>query len=274
MRGSMQSHWSIRLDSAFAEPRGERLFELFHENSKLFPELARDMAAEFSVSPVELHLVSRAFKQYRTAPRVALQPEAPGDNVLSLALRERRSARELASPLSLEDLSTLLVECFEPTSIMSSEEYGVDQPLRPWPSAGGLYPLDVYVVAVNVDGLEPGLYHHNVLTSELEQLAARPPQEILADGFFYQDFIVESGAVLLLTAVFDRTITKYGERGYRLVLLDAGHAAQNVLLDAERLGLPAVAVGGFCDDSLAADVGLDGVDEAVVHTVILGGRNV
>jgi SagB-type dehydrogenase family enzyme len=273
MRRSMESHFAIRLDGALAEPREERLFELYHENSKLFPELARDMAAEFSVSPVELHLASRGFKQYRNAPRVALPPPARSRNALSRALRERRSNRELTAPLALGDLATLLVESFEPTSILHNEELGIDQPLRPWPSAGGLYPLDVYVIAANVDGLEPGLYHHNVLTSELERLAGRPPQEILHDGFFYQEFIVSSAAVLLLTAVFDRTIAKYGERGYRLVLLDAGHAAQNVLLDAERLGLPAVAVGGFCDDALAADVGLDGLDEAVVHTVVLGGRH-
>lgn len=273
MRGSMESRWSVRLDSAFAEAREERLFELYHENSKLFPELAREMAEEFSVSPFELYLVSRAYKQYRTAARVSLLPEARSRNALSRAMRERRSARELSSPLSLEDLSTLLVEAFEPTSIFQNQEFGVDQPLRPWPSGGGLYPLDVYVIARNVDGLEPGVYHHNVLTSELERLATRPPEEILRDGFFYQDFIVSSSAVVLLTAVFERTIAKYGERGYRLVLLDAGHAAQNVLLDAERLGLPAVAVGGFYDDSLAADVGLDGLDEAVVHTVILGGRD-
>ena len=271
MRASMESHWAIRLDPAFAELREDRLFELYHENSKLFPELARDMAAEFSASPAELHLVSRAFKQYRNAPRVGLPPPARSRNALSRALRERRSARELTSPLALGDLATLLVESFEPTAIVQNEEFGVDQPLRPWPSAGGLYPLDVYVIAANVDGLEPGLYHHNVLTSELERLAARPPQEILLDGFFYQDFIASSAAVLLLTAVFDRTVAKYGERGYRLVLLDAGHAAQNVLLDAERLGLPAVAVGGFCDDALAADLGLDSLDEAVVHTVVLGG---
>jgi SagB-type dehydrogenase family enzyme len=270
----MDSRFSIRLDGALAEPREERLHELYHENSKLFPELAREMAAEFSVSPVELHLVSRGFKQYRTAPRVSLPTPARSGNALSRALRERRSGRDLTSPLALGDLATLLVESFEPTSIYSNEEFGIDQVLRPWPSAGGLYPLDVYVVAANVDGLEPGLYHHNVLTSELEQLVARPPAEILGDGFFNQEFVVSSAAVLLFAAVFDRTIAKYGERGYRLVLLDAGHAAQNALLDAERLGLPAVAVGGFCDDALAADVGLDGVDEAVLHTVVLGGRRV
>src|SRR5262249_39944488 len=160
------------------------------ENSKLFPELAREMAAEFSISPVELHLVSRGFKQYRNAPRVSLPAPARGRNALSRALRERRSNRELTSPLALDDLATRLVEGFGPPCAFPKEGIGVHPPLRPWPSGGGLYPLDLYVVAANVDGLEPGVYHHNVLTSELERLPARPPREILHEGFFYQEWVV------------------------------------------------------------------------------------
>ena len=274
MGESVESRFAVRLDSALAEPCEERLFALYHENSKLFPELALTMSAGFSVSPAELHLASRGFKQYRSAPRVGLPAVARSRNALSRALRNRRSGRELTAPLAVGDLATLLVESFEPTDIYHDDEFGIDQPFRPWPSAGALYPLDVYVIAANVDGLEPGLYHHNVLTSELERLPSRPLQQILEEGFFYQESIVSCAAVLVLAAVFNRTIVKYGERGYRLVLLDAGHAAQNVLLDAERLGLPAVAVAGFCDDALAADIGLDGLDEAVVHTVALGGRSV
>src|SRR5437868_13158601 len=118
----MGSHFAVRFDSAFIEPREERLFELYHENSKLFPELAREMAAEFSVSAEELHLVSRGFKQYRTAPRVSLPQPARSQNALSRALRKRRSGRELTSPLALEDLATLLVESFEPSSVVHNEE--------------------------------------------------------------------------------------------------------------------------------------------------------
>ena len=63
-----------------------------------------------------------------------------------------------------------------------------------------------------------------------------------------------------------------GERGYRLVLLDAGHVGQNLVLVAELLGLPSLPISGYCDDALGEALGLDGVDEAVVHTVALGGR--
>ena len=268
----METSWTTPLTEGLSASPEERVFTLYHENSKLFPALAREMSEAFAVSPFELYLASRGLKQYSDAPRVRLPAVGKRGNSLSQALRTRRSARELDAPITLRELSTVLAESFEPTAVVRSEVFEVDQALRPWPSAGGLYPLDIYVIARNVTGLEPGLYHHNSLTSELERLDARPPEDVLRDGFFWQEFLVEAAAVVILAAVFERTVAKYGERGYRLVLLDAGHAAQNALLTAEQLGLPSVAVAGFNDDALAADLGLDGVDEAVVHTVALGGR--
>lgn len=269
----MDVSWGLALDGALLPVREERLFELYHENSKLSAESAADLSPGTSTSPFALYLASRGFKQLRGAPRTALPDARKRRTGLSETLRRRRSARELSTPLPLGDLSTLLAEAFEPTAIVRSEERAVEQPLRPWPSAGGLYPLDVYVVAGSISGLQPGVYHHNVLTHELERLRAPEPKTVLRDGFFWQDFIVDAAAVIVLAAVFDRSVAKYGERGYRLTLLDAGHAAQNVLLVAEDLGLPAVAVGGFCDDALAAALDLDGRAEAPLHTVVVGGAD-
>lgn len=267
----MEVSWSLPLGPDLLPEREERLFELYHENSKLSAGLADD-PADGVVSPFDVYLASRGFKQFRAAPRVAL-PDAGREpvNRLTSTLRTRRSARSLEGALPLAVLAEVLGDALEPTAVVRSEELGVEQALRAWPSAGGLYPLDVYVVAASVDDVDPGVYHHNVLLHALERIPARPPAEVLRDGFFWQEFLVAAAAVIVLVAVFDRTVAKYGERGYRLVLLDAGHAAQNVLLKCEDAGVPAVAVGGFADDSLAADLGLDGTSEAVVHTVALGG---
>jgi SagB-type dehydrogenase family enzyme len=268
----METSWTTPLTEGLSASPGERIFELYHENSKLFPALAREMSESFAVSPFDLYLASRGLKQYTDAARVPLSSVGKRGNSLSRALRTRRSSRELAAPLTFRELSIVLAESFEPTAVVRTELFDVEQALRPWPSAGGLYPLDIYVIARNVTGLDAGLYHHNGLTSELERLDARPPEAILGDAFFWQEFLVEAAAVVVFSAVFERTVAKYGERGYRLVLLDAGHAAQNALLTAEQLDIPSVAVGGFDDDAFAADLGLDGVNEAVVHTVALGGR--
>lgn len=266
----MELSWVTPTTQSLRQRSPERLAELYHENSKLFPELARQQAAEFAAPPFELFLMSRGFRQYRNASRTPLPDIVPSAELLSDVMHRRRSTRDLQGSVGLSELATLLRQALGPTAVVHSEAYDVWQPLRAWPSAGGLYPLDTYVVAAKVEGLSPGLYHYNAITSELEHLPFRAPEMILRDGFFWQDFACTAAVALLFVAVFERTMTKYGERGYRLALLDAGHAAQNVLLTAEQLHLGAVAVAGFCDDSLAADLGIDGVSEAVVHTIMVG----
>ena len=249
----------------------ESLFELYHENSKLFPVLAEQHAERSAVSPFELYVMSRGFRQYRSADRVALPEIAFSPEPLAAVMLRRRSSRNLSGAVGLADLATVLRQSLGATAVVTNEAVNVSQVLRAWPSAGGLYPCDTYVVAAKVDGLAAGVYHFNVMTNELERLASRRScDEMLKDGFFWQEFVTTAAAVVLLVAAFERTVAKYGERGYRLVLLDAGHAAQNVLLSAEQVRLGAVAVGGFFDDSLAGDLGLDGVSEAVVHAIVLG----
>ena len=267
----MRIEWSSGLSRSLRSAGDDSLYELYHENSKLFPETAQHQAASFTVSPFELHVASRGFRQHLDAPQVPLPEPAVGTAVAEV-MQRRRSNRELSHPISVPALAAVLGRALGVTAVVENEQAGVVQALRAWPSAGGLYPLDTYVVASDVAGAPPGVYHFNVLTSALERLSGcRHPRDVLRDGFFWQDFAVTASAAVLLVAAFDRTIAKYGERGYRLVLLDAGHAAQNVLLAAEDLRLPAVAVAGFCDDSLAADLAVDGLSEAVVHAVLLGG---
>ena len=266
----MRFDWAISTDLSLREHNEERLSELYHENSKLFPELAQQQAANFSVSPFDLYLMSRGFRQYRDAPRTALPEIAPSAEALQDVMLRRRSSRNLQGPITLDELATLLGQALGPTAVVENAEFNVTQALRAWPSAGGLYPLDDYVIASKVEGLPQGVYHYNSIISSLELLPARPVELILREGFFWQDFVTTCAVALLLVAVFERTTAKYGERGYRLVLLDAGHAAQNVLLTAEQLRLGAVAVAGFSDDGLAADLNIDGISEAVVHTVMIG----
>lgn len=251
------------------DPQGS-LAEWYHEASKLTLTSASALQSESQFSAFELYMVSRAFKQFKNAPRISLGDIEHSGEPLQDILRRRRSRRDLTGALSLADLSTVLQQALGPSAVFQNTDYQISQALRAYPSAGGLYPLDTYVVASGVHDVNPGIYHYNLITNELEGLQSRPVGEVLRDGFFWQDFITRAAAVLLFVAVFTRTGAKYGERGYRLVLLDAGHACQNVLLTAEQLHLSAVPVGGFCDASLAEDLNIDGVSEAVVHSVVLG----
>jgi SagB-type dehydrogenase family enzyme len=249
------------------------LWELYHANSKLSPETARREAERFAVSPQELFVASRGFKQFRNATSVELPSRQPPQRTLDAVLMGRRSSRALSAPVPLADLGTALRQALGPSAIVANEEHGVDQVLRTRPSAGGLYPLDAYLIAAAVEGLDAGVYHVNPIRQTLERMPLRDgdARAQLSAAYFGQDFAGEAAAALILVAAFDRTTAKYGDRGYRLVLLDAGHAAQNVLLSAEQLGLRAVAVAGYDDTALEQLLEIDGTGESVVHTILLGG---
>lgn len=267
----MQFELTVRMDELLREPVESRLFEVYHENSKLSIHTATQYFQTSSkTSDAERYLTTRGFRQYQTGAQIALPTEIPSHEPLQEVMLRRRSERQLSGAVELGELATLLNQSLGCTAVVEDADAEIVHALRAWPSAGGLYPLDTYVIAGNVTGVPPGMYHYNPITSSLESKPSRPPEKVLGDAFFGQDFARNAAISILLVASFDRTVAKYGERGYRLVLLDAGHAAQNLLLTAEQMRLSAVAVGGYCDDSLASDLGIDGVSEAVVHTVLLG----
>lgn len=204
-----------------------------------FPALAR--AQEGSVIPL---------------PAAALD----GGPAVSRALAERRSTRELASgALPLADVAQLLWAAQGITRPMSEPEgwpYGEwGGGLRTAPSAGALYPLEVYLLAGNVDGLEAGLYRYRPREHGLQRVggAGRPA---LAGAALGQRAILDAAAVLVIAAVYSRTETRYGDRTERYVHMEVGAAAENVYLQATALGLGTVLIGAFRDGAVAAALGL------------------
>jgi SagB-type dehydrogenase family enzyme len=143
-------------------------------------------------------------------------------------------------------------------------------PTRAVPSAGACYPLELYVAAAAVAGAEPGLYHYNVLDHALEVVRLGAFRSELRHLFLDQPRVADAAAVLLFAAVFRRTAARYGARGYRYVMFEAGHAAQNACLVAGSLGLGSLCLGGFHDARLNRFLGLDGVSEAALYGVAVG----
>jgi SagB-type dehydrogenase family enzyme len=119
---------------------------------------------------------------------------------------------------------------------------------RTAPSAGALYPLDLYLLAGAVTGLSPGVYLYHPRQHELESIAPGDRRRELSDAALTQGWISKAAAVIVLAAVFRRTTMKYGERGHRYVHMEAGHAGQNVYLQATLLGLGTTTVGAFHDE--------------------------
>lgn len=239
--------------------------ELFHEASRHYPH-ATDGAQR------GLHLLeqssalrastTRAVKRNTALPARPL-PVAPAPHLLAA----RRSERDFApGAIELVQVATLLRAAYGVTH----DSHGL--PLRCTPSGGALYPLEVYVAATSVEGLEPALYHFDPLREALELIRSPRLPDELGPLTVYPELFTRAGVVFLVTALFWRTRFKYGLRGYRFALLEAGHLAQNLLLAATALDLASVPVGGFFDRRVDAFVGADGLDEATVYAVAVGAR--
>lgn len=176
------------------------------------------------------------------------KPGMEGEPPLNEALRQRRSLREFAArPLALGALSQLL---------WAAQGITAAGGRRTAPSAGALYPLELHVVAGRVDGLPAGTYRyepdgHTLTATGKGELLAQ--LSLLAYG---QQWIAKAPAAVVITGVYRRTTGKYGQRGIRYVHIEVGHAGQNLLLQAEALGLGATVVGAFNDRGLARLLGL------------------
>ncbi len=241
--------------------------ELFHEASRLYPNVVDGwtVGASLLARSAELRAsASRAVRRRTGLPAVRLpEPETVRGN-LDVLVGARRSTRTYGeAPLPLAQLSTLLRTSYGVTGALGR------QPLRAVPSGGALYPLELYVAAQRVEQLDRGLYHYDPLRGVLELV--RPLQSDELEGLTpYDDLLVPSAAVTMISAVFWRSRFKYGQRAYRFALLEAGHVAQSFVLAATALDLAACPVGGFYDRLVDAFLGVDGLYEASLYLLPVG----
>jgi SagB-type dehydrogenase family enzyme len=170
-------------------------------------------------------------------------PQSKGKMSFEEALARRRSIREFThEALSERELSQLL---------WAAQGITRGEGLRTAPSAGALYPLELYVALVG------GLYHYEPRPHQLTRLSERDVRAALRRSAWDQEFITQAPAVFVIAALYERISRKYGAaRTPRYVDMEIGHAAQNLLLQAVALGLSGVPVGAFEDDALHNALGL------------------
>jgi SagB-type dehydrogenase family enzyme len=187
-------------------------------------------------------------------------PRTADASSVEAALRERRSVREYTGdPLTLAEIAQLLWAAQGVT-------HGSG---RTAPSAGALFPLEVYLDAVRVDGLAPGLYKYRIGNHELLELTRENVHSDLVAAALSQECVRDAAAVLAIGAVVERTAAKYGGRAERYVNMEVGAAAQNVSLQAAALGLGTVYVGAF-DDARLREVLCMGKGEAALAILPVG----
>jgi SagB-type dehydrogenase family enzyme len=246
--------------------------ELFHENTKQHRSDLRfvERIVAASVNPLLHRMMTTAHKSYSSALKNGLPKDFPKASMsFEDVILSRRSSRDFSGePLSFSEVAKLLHFANGITgSIYTGDR--VDQLFRASPSGGALYPVEIYLIALTVSGLASGLYHYNPLENNLEALSNKKAAQELKKITHIEE-VSNAAAVIALSGISAKSRLKYGERGYRFMLLEAGHIAQNILLTAHSLLLAAFSIGGFIDDELDELLGIDGIDEVSLYLVAVG----
>jgi len=207
------------------------------------------------------------YKQYADAEKIKLPVDWEMDKSLQQTLQYRRSCRRYSkTPLNMVDLAMLLWAGQGISGRAGSFFF------RTAPSAGALYPVETYLSVQNVESLSPGLYHFQPAEFTLERISDGFAGKNVAEAALGQNFLARAGVVFIWSAILRRNFSKYGHRGLRYVMMDAGHICQNLLLAAENLGLGACPVAAFYDDRLNGLLGLDGEEESVIYLAAVGAK--
>ncbi|HEY9420676.1 MAG TPA: SagB/ThcOx family dehydrogenase [Thermoanaerobaculia bacterium] len=247
-------------------PEEGELWELFHENSKIgrytepvAEELVRSqMETLWQVIPMEhLERIPLPGAGARTVPTLGLD---------EAILRRATPDNLLPVPVPLATLSSLL---FHAAGVVEGRGQA-GRPFRVTPSGGALYPVELFLHARTVEGLAPGLYHYDALAGALNRLPGGDRTAELASCLVQPALVADTSIQILSVGIFERSTFKYGNRGYRFALLEAGHQAQNLSLVATALGLACVHVGGYRDREVDRLLGLDGLQRSALYVTCIG----
>lgn len=189
------------------------------------------------------------------------------------ALADRRSVREFKDePMSLAVLSQLLWAAQGVTRKMDKPDWWTGEKwqggMRTAPSAGALYPLEVYVVAGNVEGLDPGVYKYRPLIHELVKVSAGDKRGRMVTRPPGQNWLVQAPCLIVFSVVYAREEVKYAERAVRYVHIEVGHAVENLCLQAVALDLGSTVMGAFKDDMVKQVIGMNEEEQPVAFVPV------
>jgi SagB-type dehydrogenase family enzyme len=235
--------------------------ERFQEETKYFPDKMGGHSLDWERMP-------KRFKSYpESTLRISLpKPDLTKHASLWDVILKRRSGRNYASDpgLPLNTLSTLLWATQGVTA-----EAG-DFQFRSAPSAGALYPIETYLLARAVEGLDQGIYHFRPQGFDLEFIKSGDFSRSMAQAALGQGMVANAQVTFIWTAIVERSKWKYRQRAYRYIYLDAGHIAQNLYLAGTAAGLGVCGIGALYDDIVNAILGVDGTEETVVYMASVG----
>ncbi|MGQ9618699.1 MAG: SagB/ThcOx family dehydrogenase [Candidatus Aminicenantia bacterium] len=186
-------------------------------------------------------------------------PETSGGDSIWDCLRKRRSHRDYkGESVTLKELSQVLWGAYGVTA------KGWGYYLKTAPSAGALYPIEIYVASFNVDGLRNGIYNFNPVDMTLKGIFEGNFSREITYACLDQDFILNSSFVLILTAIPSRTTSRYRERGVRYIFMDLGCIIQNIYISLTALNMGGCVIGAFSDSAMNKIMNLNPEKELVL----------
>lgn len=238
------------------------LSRLYHGNSRL------TSARPFYISPIAEKAMSGAYAHFPGRPAVSAPEQTACSGYLDAIFDKRTSTRQFAGHLDLQRLSDVIVRATRINRAYDREELLVAN--RVYPSPGGLYPVELYVLPIAVSGLKNAVYHWDVVEQCFEQLWDAPVFDMNSAIPGIQPPTDVPAAMIAMSVYFPRIEWKYGERSYRFALMEAASIATNLQLVCADENVAARWVGGFQDEWWDDALHLDGDQETTVLTFALG----
>lgn len=253
----------------------------FHDNTKYRKEEDHRVLRSFALfqGGEEYRYATAEVNPKDYQDNVIELPNPEDDTVSDISLRRtlinRRSKRSFSDkPVTIDELSEIM---YYSSGITGSNELSIagdeiEQEFRSYPSGGGLFPVEIYLVMTQDSPIGTGVFHYDPTEHYLTKIVDSDTYSDDISSYFSTDSvdIDEASMIVILTAVFERIRAKYGPRSYRYVLQESGHLAQNLLLITTALGLAGVPVGGFYDDHIEDLLDINNDLESPVYSVVIG----
>jgi SagB-type dehydrogenase family enzyme len=243
----------------------------YHFLTKDAPFMGGDWTLEQRMQAVPRTPQPSLFKRIESAESIALPLHDIEKDSFFQTLHARRTRREFSEAgASLESISKLLHTTWGVQGYIESKVYG-PLPLKTSPSGGARNPIEVYLMALKVAGLDSGLYHYDARDHALGRISSEATPQMARAYCADQPFVAGAAALFIMTGVFARSMWKYQHpRAYRVVLLDAGHLGQTFCLTATRMGLAPFSTAALKDSLIEKDLAIDGISESVLYVTGVG----
>lgn len=250
--------------------------ELFHQQTKFYPSTNtlsdRRIATHLCDQRAILEASSNRKRYFGRKEAKLPEPESI-EMSLGQAVRQRRSCRNFSGEtLDDQQLSNILATLRVTATTKSVAFPDIEITLRTYASGGGLYPVETYVARRNFETGYLSVFHYSPHEHSLTEIVTDVPEATLKKALSDQTDISDGvGCFIFFTGVFRRTLTKYGAPGYKFVLIEVGEMAHQIALAATSTNLTTLLWSGSYDDYVNRILAVDGVNESVLLTIMLGG---